>query len=85
MVTSRSSNPHHKSDSDQVFYGILDHYYREDYTYEDPEFPDAKISMTVGIAVFANTDNNTAKFLIRKNIEKVVEAFERQLMYRLYR
>ena len=83
MDKSPSLDPRNQRSSDEVFYGILDHYYV--FSYEDPEFPDAKIRMTVGIAVFANTDNNTAKFLIRKNIEKVVEAFERQLMYRLYR
>jgi len=86
MVTSRSSNPHNKSDSDQVFYGILDHYYREDYTYEDRESSNTKIRMTVGFTVFATTpDHNTAKFLLRKNIKQIVNDFEQQLMSRLYK
>ena len=83
MDKSPLLDPRNQRSSDEVFYGILDHYYL--FSYEDPELQDAKIRMMVGIAVYATTDHNTAKFLIRKNIEKVVEAFERQLMYRLYR
>jgi hypothetical protein len=85
METSRSSNLHNQSVSDQVFYGILDHYYRSDYTYEDPESSKTKIRMTVGVIVFATTqDHNTVKFLIRKNIKQIVEQFEKELMSRLY-
>jgi hypothetical protein len=83
METSLSSNLHNKNDSDQVFYGILDHYYLSEY--QDPDLDNAKVRMTVGVVVFATTDHNTAKFLLRKNISQVVRDFEAQLMSRLYK
>jgi hypothetical protein len=83
METSRSSSQHNQRSSDDVFYGILDHYYM--FVYEDPELPDSKIRMTVGIILFSTADHNTAKFIVRKNIKKVVEQFEQELMSRLYK
>jgi hypothetical protein len=87
METSLSSDQHNQqSGSDQVFYGILDHYYRSDYIYEDPESSNTQVRMTVGVIVFANTpDHNAAKYLLRKNIRQIVEDFEKQLMSRLYK
>jgi hypothetical protein len=55
-------------------------------TIEDPEFENAKIRMPVGIILFSTAaDHNTAKFILRKNIEKVTERFEQELTARLYR
>jgi hypothetical protein len=84
MVTSPLSNQHNQSDSDQVFYGILDHYFM--IKIEDPEFENAKIRMPVGIILFSTVkDHNTAKFILRRNIKKVLEHFEQELTERLYR
>jgi hypothetical protein len=84
MVTSPLSNSRNQRSNDQVFHGILDHYYM--FTYEDPESSNTQIRMTVGVVVFATTpDHETAKFLLRKNINQVVERFERELMSRLYK
>jgi hypothetical protein len=86
MEISRLSNKRSQKSNDQVFYGILDHYYRSDYNYEDPESSNTQIRMTVGVIVFATiSDHNTVKFLLRKNIKQVVEDFEQELMSRLYR
>jgi hypothetical protein len=54
-------------------------------TIEDPEFANAKIRMPVGIILFSTADHNTAKFILRKNIKKVLEHFEQELTERLYR
>jgi hypothetical protein len=83
MGTLPLSDSHNQRSSDQVFYGILDHYYLANY--DDPELPNTKVRITVGVIVFATTpDHETAKFLLRKNINQVVEHFEQELMSRLY-
>jgi len=84
METSRSLNQHNQRSSDQVFHCILDHYYLA--IYDDPKFESLQFRISVGFVVFATTsDNNEAKFLLRKNISKIVEDFEQQLMSRLYK
>jgi predicted PP-loop superfamily ATPase len=83
METLRSLDQQ-QSDRDQVYYGILDHYFMV--RLEDPEFENAKIRMPVGIVLFSTLqDHNTTKFILRRNIKKVLEQFEKELTERLYR